>query len=526
MATTHPPLVRTRLSFMFFFEFLVWGSWGVAITGYAASLGFSKWEIGWLGAIPAVGAIISPLFVGLIADRFFSAQRMLSVLHLFGAACLITAGFQETFWPLLILMMLNGLAFMPTIALVNAIAFRHLPDPDQFPRVAVLGTVGWISAILFASVVLGGAVKPNFLFQAGVGGILMAIYALTLPDTPPKGGAAGGDVFGLRALTLLKEPSFLVFVVCVFLFSIPACGYFFTLMVPMLQERGYPSPLALTSLNQFAELVFMFSMPWFIATLGLKRVVIIGMLAWIIRYVCFSVPSFQIALLGLVLHGFCYSFFYVGAYMYVDKRAPAELKASAQSLLAFLLLGLGWLFGAQFAGYMMNHHSPQVRNMASVLESGSTDTRPLPPWNDPDAATSAWRYLDLSSTVKGLMTGDKPEPVADMAAQLDTNRDGTITMGEVKAIPDSGVKIAGQNYSRDDLTAAFTKIANLEGEGNIPADEVGLTRAQWLAAQSCNWRPIFLWPAGGATIIFVFFALAFHDPTGKSGNKDADDTPT
>jgi len=517
MASVHPPLVRTRLSVMMFLEFLVWGSWGVAITGYAASLGFPKWEIGWLGAIPAVGAIVSPLFVGLIADRFFSAQRMLSVLHLFGAACLIAAGFQKTFWPLLILMMLNGMAFMPTRALVNTIAFRHLPVPDRFPRIAVLGTVGWIMAVLFASVFLGGAVKPNFLFQAGTAGVVMALYALTLPDTPPKGGEAGSDVFGLRALSLLKEPSFLIFVLSVFLFSIPACGYFFTLMVPMLQERGYPAPLALTSLNQFAELIFMFSMPWFIATLGLKRVIIIGMLAWISRYLCFSVPSFQLALLGLVLHGFCYSFFYVGAYMYVDKRAPAELKASAQSLLAFLLLGLGWLFGAQYAGFMMNHYPPQVRNMASILGAESDDTRPLPAWNNPGTATSAWRYLDLSSTVKGLLTGETPAPVTDMAEQLDTNGDGTITMAEAKAVPASGVKIGDEKYSRADLVAALRKIADLEGEGNVPADKVRVTRPQWLAAQSCNWRPIWLWPAGLAAIIFLFFALGFHDPVDQTG---------
>ena len=342
MSREHPPLVRTRLSILMFLTFFLWGSWGVAITGLADSLGFQGWQIGLLGAVPAIGAMISPLFVGLIADRFYPAERVLGVLHLLGAICLILAGFQSEFPGLMTLMMLNGLFFMPTIALANSVAFTHIPDPDKFPRVAVLGTVGWIAAVLFAAVFLGGASQPYFLLQGGAAGIVLALYCFTLPHTPPKGAEAGGQVFGLGAMKLLKEKSFLILIVCVFLVSIPAFGYFFTLQVPMLMQRGYPSPLALTSLNQFAEIVFMFSMPWFVATIGLKRVVAIGMLAWPVRYLFFASPDFSAALVGLILHGFCYSFFYVGAYMYVDKRAPAELKSSAQSLLTFLLLGVGF----------------------------------------------------------------------------------------------------------------------------------------------------------------------------------------
>jgi len=176
MPSTHPPLVRTRLSMMMFLQFFVWGSWGVAICGYAAALGFTPSQIAWLGSVPAIGAIVSPLFVGLIADRFFSAQRVLGVLHLLGGAFLILAGLQDSFSTLMTAMLLNGLAFMPTLALVNSVAFRHLPDPDRFPRIAVLGTVGWIVANLLGEA-LGGASVPNFLLQAGAGGILLGLYA-------------------------------------------------------------------------------------------------------------------------------------------------------------------------------------------------------------------------------------------------------------------------------------------------------------------------------------------------------------
>ncbi|OHB80809.1 MAG: hypothetical protein A2W31_00225 [Planctomycetes bacterium RBG_16_64_10] len=518
MASTHPPLVRTRLSILMLLEFFVWGGWGFALAGYASdALRFEGWQVGWLVAVPALGAIISPLFVGLVADRLFATERVLCVLHILGGISLIAAGYQGQFPGLMTFMMFNGLLFMPTIALANSLTFRHIPDPDKFPRIAVFGTVGWIAAVLGASVFLGGAATPGFLYQSGAGGIVLGLYCLTLPATAPKGAAGGVDAFGLHTLRLLKEPSFLIFVVCVFLFSIPACSYFFTLCVPMLQQRGYPAPLALTTLNQFSELIFMFSMPWFVAQLGLKRVVLIGMLAWITRYLFFAVPSFPMALLGLVLHGFCYSFLYIGAYMYIDKRAPEDLKASAQSLLAFLLLGLGWFLGAKFGGFMMDRYPAPLGSMAAVSHAGSKDTRPLPPWNDPDAATSVWRYLDLSATVRGLLRGDAlaaagPSAAGpDLAAQLDTNQDRKISMAEVKAIPAAGLVCGGVTYARDEMIELVRTIARTVDPRGGPEDEIQLTRAQWLDTQANRWRPIWLWPAGIAAVLFVLFALAFHD---------------
>lgn len=512
MSSQHPPLVRTRLSIMMFLEFFLWGGWGVAITGYAASLGFSGGQIGWLGAVTAIGAIISPLFVGLIADRYFAAQRILFVLHLLGGVCLIAAGFQKTFPGLMALMMLNGLFFMPTIALVNSVGFRHIPNPDMFPRIAVLGTFGWIVAVLLASVFLGGASKPNFLFQSGVAGIVLAFYCLTLPHTPPKGKAVGGgDVFGLGALDLLKESSLLIFTVCVFAVSLVACGYFFTLQVPMLQQRGYPSPLALTSLNQFSELIFMFSMPWFVSRLGLKRVVALGMLAWGLRYLCFACPDFSAALIGLILHGFCYSFFYVGSYMYFDQRAPAELKSGAQSLVTFLLVGVGMFLGSKGGGQMMERFPAAVPNMAAALgDASGKDTRPLPTWDDPNAATSAWRYLDLSGTVGSLVYGEQKQAAQpDMGATFDANRDGRITLTEIKDKPESVFEFGGQKYQRDELATVVGKIAVT---GKVPEDQIGLTRKQWLAAQSCDWQPIWLWPGIGVLVVLVIFLLGFRPP--------------
>ena len=518
MQSSHPPLVRTRLSGMMFLEFFIWGGWGFALTGYADNLGFSGAQLGWLLAIPALGAIISPLFMGLIADRFFAAERLLAVLHLAGGVCLLTAGYQTSFLGLMTLMMLNGLFFMPTIALANSVAFRHIPDASKFPHIAVLGTIGWIAAVLSASVLLGGMKGPNFLFQSGIASFVLAGYCLALPHTPPKGAGGGVDALGLSALKLLKESSFLIFIVCVAVFSIPACGYFFTLAGPMLQQRGYPAPLALTTLNQFSEIIFMFTMPWFITKLGLKRVILIGMLSWALRYLCFASPSFSMAVLGLLLHGACYSFFYVGAYMYVDKRAPEDLKASAQSLLAFLLLGFGWFFGAKAGGLMIDTFPADVTTMAAVnaeTKEGVKDAK-LPRWDDPDAATSAWRYLDLSTTIGNLISDDDAEakPVAkDLAQQLDADKkDGRITLAEIDAFPEPAVTVDGLAYSKDDLADVFRKIAALQksGEG-VQEGQVGLTRDQWLEAQSAKWGPIWLYPSVAAFVILAVFFVGFRE---------------
>jgi len=550
---------------MMFLEFFLWGGWGFAITGYAQKLGFTGAQIGLLGAVPAIGAMISPLLVGPIADKFFPAQRVLSVLHLLGGVCLILAGFQTKAFGLTTLMMLNGLFFMPTIALVNAVAFRHIPDPDKFPRIAVLGTVGWIMAVVIASVFLGGATERNFLFQSGVAGIVLALYCWTLPNTPPKGAKDGGDAIGLGALKLLKQPAMLIFIICVFLVSIPACGFFFTLLVPMLQQRGYPSPLALTTLNQFAEIIFMFSMPWFVSKLGLKRVVMIGMLAWAVRYLLFACPAswaafaFPAALLGLVLHGFCYSFFYVGAYMYVDKRAPVELKASAQSLLTFLLIGVGWFVGSNTGGYLMQKNPPAItyasrdvvvkvdeQAPAGGYEGGRTVVRletgtdsveqiaevydgsvaiddvkkPLPPWNDPDAATSIWRYLDLSGTAKKLMGAEEPEAEADLVSELGANDDGEITMAAVKKMPDSGVEFGDHKYLRDDMVSIFKRIDGLKKKGAASEDDISLTRNDWLVAQACNWTPIWFWPSIAIFVVLVVFVFASRETSSKEETPD------
>ncbi len=508
MEASHPPFVRTRLSALMFLTFFIWGSWGFALGGYADNLGFTGGQIGWLIGIPAIGAIISPLFVGLIADRFFPAQRVLCVLHILGALCMIGAGFQDKFPLLMTFMMLHGLFFMPCLALANTVAFKHIPDAAKFPRVMVFATIGWIVAVLIADAFLGGMGEANFLFQGGIAGVVLGLYCLTLPNTPPKGAEGGTDAFGMNALKLLKDPSFLVFIICVFLVSIPACGYFFTLLGAMLQQRDYPSALALTTLNQFAEIVFMFTMPWFVMKLGMKRVLMIGMVAWGIRYLCFSSPLFGFALIGLLLHGFCYSFLYVGSYMYVDKRAPEDLKASAQSLLTFLLIGIGWFVGAKGAGFMKDKYHADVTGMPGVVVNSKEekDSAKLPGWDDPTAGDSALRYLDLSGTVKRLL-GDTAEAKPDLAKLMDVNADGTITVAEIEEFKDADFEVGGMKYKKADLITTFEDIHK-----KLDVDEAkGINRDQWMAVQVDKWQPIWLYPSIVAFAVLAFFFVGFRE---------------
>lgn len=351
------PLIRTRLSVMMFLQFLLWASWYVPIGGYMNSaLKFTGSQIGWIYATTAIGAIISPMFVGFIADRLFATERVLAVLHLIGGVCLLAASRQTEFPWLMGLLVVNALCFMPTMALTNSLSFRNIDDPDRFSRIAVWGSIGWICSGLLVDFVLGGAAKPYFFYLAGGGAITMGLYCLTLPHTPPKGAKAGGDVLGLGALRLLADPSFLVFALCAFLISIPLTFYF-TWANAFLVEMGSGRATALLTLCQFSEIFVMIVMPWFIARFGLKNVIVFGMAAWAVRYVLFASGNFPLIVAGLLVHGFGYCFVFVAAFIYVSKRAPADISASAQSLVALLMWGLGMLVGSKVSGWTGQYYA-------------------------------------------------------------------------------------------------------------------------------------------------------------------------
>jgi nucleoside transporter len=502
--------IYPRLCIAYFCQFAIWGSWAGALGGYAGVLKLLPSEVGWLYAAIPLGAVISPLFIGPIADRFFSAQKVVALLHLIGGLCLITAGWlcaagSATFPKLMTLILLSGVCFMPTIALVNTIVFKHLPNPDKAPRVFIFGTIGWIVINLFIAAFCGGAATPNFFFVGGSVSVFLAVYSLTLPDTPPKGAPAPGeksDALGLGALKLFQNPTFAIFAICIFLASIPACNYFFASQVLFLTQRGYPSPLALTTLNQFSEIFFMALLPFFVVKIGLKRVLLIGMLAWVLRYVCFAEGAFSLALIGLLLHGFCYSFLYVAAYMYADKMAPADMKASVQSLMAFLLLGVGQVLGSVGYGKMAETYPPVM----TAAKIGDTEMS-LPPWNDVKRENSAWKYLDLGATVTKMMSKSTDEQVnRHLGTDVDANGDNVILLDELDKVTEPLV-YNEVTYSPENLKDIFAQVAEKSG-----SKDGSVTHTQWLAVQANNWKMIWYVPAVFIGVFFVLFLVLGKDP--------------
>ena len=514
MTETKAGWVYPRLQLAYLLQFAIWGSWAVALGGYlngkmsGAHVGAIYMAIPW-------GAIIAPLFIGPIADRFFAAQKVLGLLHLISGGALVACGVvcaqaesaaaggtvTVPFTPLMILMLISGICFMPSIPLVNTVVFKHLPDSASAPKVFIFGTIGWILVNLVVEVFAGGASSPTFFFIGGGCGLFMGLYSLTLPDTPPKGAATRGakDAFGLGALALFKSPTFTVFLLCAFMVSVFGSNYFFPSVVAYLTEYGYPAPVALTTLNQFSELFFMAVLAFCVTRFGLKWVLVLGMSAWAVRYFIFTQEGFLVALIGLLFHGMAYAFLYAAAYIFGDRVAPAHLKASVQSLLAFLLLGIGQVLSGYFFGYQIDRSAPAITQ--TVTTEAAQVAKSLPAWNAPEMETSAWRYLDLAKSVKYLR-GDKE--VFSFGEHLGkyTKADGSLDMDKLPAVWESG----GIAYTKDELKATFDKVGT------------PLTRDKYLQAQRHDWIKFFVPPA-----IFVCFWVLLFIIFGREPAKTQDE---
>ncbi|MFL0457980.1 nucleoside permease [Brachybacterium paraconglomeratum] len=357
---TLDPVIRLRLSTMMFLEFFVWGAWFVTLGTYlAADLGASGSQIALAFLTQSLGAILAPFIVGLIADRWFAAQRILGVLHLFSAVMLFLAGRQGDFGAFFVFALLAMISFMPTLALANSISFRRLTSPErQFPAIRVFGTIGWIVAGLLIGWLgweAGGALENTFV-MAAIGSALLGVYAFTLSHTPPEPGQGRvtvRDVLGLDALALLKSRSYLVFFLASILICIPLAFYYnFTNLY--LNEIGVQSAAAVQSLGQVSEALFLLVMPLMLRKLGVKWTLLIGMLAWALRYALFAFGDagslLWLVIIGLVLHGVCYDFFFVAGQIYTDRFAPKHVRSAAQGLISLATYGVGLLIGSLISG--------------------------------------------------------------------------------------------------------------------------------------------------------------------------------
>jgi len=511
---------RLRLQLMMFLQYFVWGSWVVSAGGYMGNtLKFTGLQISSIYSTTALGAIFAPLFVGYVADRYFSTEKVLAFLHLVGGVLLIVAAQQTTFPVLMGIMLIYSICYMPTLALTNSISFQNIGDPEKdFPRIRVLGTLGWIAAGLAVGVLLGQD-NSRFFTLAGGASILLAAVCLLLPHTPPR-GASSSDVFGLGALKLFKEPSFTVFAICSFLICIPL-SFYYNYANLFLAQADAPAPTALMTLGQISEVFFMAAMPFFIVRLGVKNMLLVGMLAWVARYLCFSSLDFPLMLVGLVLHGICYDFFFVASQIYVDKKAPRDMRASAQSLIAFITLGLGMYAGAYVAGWVVEQY-PAVTVAATAADGKKIPAAALPNWKGkPDE--SMWRYLDLSATINEMLKESKPADAKatddkaaveapDFGATADTNQNGSLELAE---ITDVWVERPDPQDPSKDIT--YSGVALREVFPSIDENEDGsVTRAEWRAKQASAWNEIWIWPAMMAGITSLIFWLGFHDKTAKT----------
>lgn len=366
--------IRVRLSIMMFLEFFVWGAWAVTLGAYLNTIKFTGAQIGLAYSTTAFAAIVSPFFVGMIADRFFPAQIVLAVMHLLGAVLMFAVSRitdpMMFFWMLL----LYALCYMPTLALVNAISFHRMDDPGkQFPGVRVLGTLGWI-VVGQAIGWLGWDTTVYPIQIAAAGSLAMGLYSLTLPNTPPKGRETKitiGEILGLETLKLMKDRSFAVFVISSLLISIPL-AFYYSFTNAFLNEIGWPNPAGRMTFGQMSEVIFMLVMPFFFRKLGIKMMLLVGMLAWTVRYVFFAFGDLSMLgsamfFAGILLHGICYDFFFVTGQLYVDRKAPVEIRANAQGFIALVTYGAGMVIGNNIAGRIVDMYKTDTGHLWKTI---------------------------------------------------------------------------------------------------------------------------------------------------------------
>jgi nucleoside transporter len=349
---------------MMFLQFFVWGAWWVTMSTYLLQgLGFTGTETARAYSTIPWGAIVAPFLVGMVADRFFSAQKVLGVLHLAGAVLLYAVSHVTApavfFWVLLA----YALCYNPTLALVNAIAFNQMASPEkQFPSVRVFGTLGWIVAGWLVAL-LSLEREAGALRVAAAASLVLGVYAFFLPHTPPKSlGRAVGvrDVLGLDALELLKDRSFAVFILGSLLLCVPL-AFYYNFTNAFLNEKGVANAAGIMTLGQMSEVGFMLLMPLVFVRLGVKRMLLVAMAAWAGRYLLFAFgdPEGLVLLyyLGILLHGICYDFFFVTGQIYVNRIAPKRVQASAQGFITLVTYGVGMLVGTWISGPVVDRYA-------------------------------------------------------------------------------------------------------------------------------------------------------------------------
>lgn len=361
------PAIRVQLSALMFLEFFIWGAWYVTMGTYLDKvLHADGVHVGAAYSAMAIATIFSPFFVGMIADRFFAAQKVLGVLHLAGAVLLfyitkITSP-DAFYWILL----LYSLLYAPTLALANSVAFRQMSDPSkQFPSIRVLGTIGWIvTGWLLDKVFKVTTDELVFTFKmAAVASLALGLLSFFLPDTPPKAKGTQtsfAQILGADSFVLFKSRSFVIFFIASVLICIPL-SFYYSLTNLYLTEAGMKNVTSNMTFGQFSEAFFILLIPFFFRKLGVKWMIAVGMLAWAVRFLFFGYgdagPNEWMLFAGIILHGVCFDFFFVTGQIYTDSKAGIKIQSQAQGMITMATYGIGMWIGTLLSGYVKDYYT-------------------------------------------------------------------------------------------------------------------------------------------------------------------------
>ena len=364
---------RFKLSLLFFLEFFIWGGWFVTMgTFLSQKFNATGGELAMAYETQSIGAIIAPFIIGLIADRYFAAQKILGLLHLLGAAVLFIVSNADNFFAFYPYIFIYMLLYMPTLALANSVAFHQMENPSkEFASIRVLGSVGWIVAGLIIGYFgwEGSQTLKNTFYMSSIASAFLGLYSFTLPNTPPKLGSNKlkiREILGLDALSMLKDKGFLFFFIASILICIPL-AFYYQHANQFLNEIGMKAAASKMILGQISEVLFLLLLPLFIKRYGIKNALIVGILAWGVRYMLFAfgdtgVKSWML-IFGILLHGVCYDFFFVSGQIYTDFKAGEKYKSTAQGLITLATYGLGMLIGFRFAGWLTDQYISDIGHL-------------------------------------------------------------------------------------------------------------------------------------------------------------------
>jgi len=494
--------VQLRLKIMMFLQFFVWGAWFATLGQCLSGNGLSASEGGAYGSAP-IAAILAPLFLGLIADRFFPSQLVMGLLFLLSGLFMYFAysyAEQGNGDMMVWMFVAHMLCYMPTLGLSNTIAFSNIDDQNLFPKIRVWGTIGWIVAGLVVGY-LAWSDNLRMLLLAAVAACVTGLFCFALPHTPPPAKGKPLNISNLLmvdAFKLLTNLPFAVFILCSTLICIPL-AYYYGVASKLLGQVGFEQPAATLTLGQMSEIFFMLLIPFFFRRLGVKWMIMVGMAAWVLRYLLFAYgapdQTIWMILIGVLLHGVCYDFFFVTGFMYTDQKAPLDIRGQAQSMLVFFTQGVGMYFGFRIA---FSHNAEKVTNYAALnLDSKLASARELLAGAGPDASTASLQS-SISDAETILASGD-PAALGEASKELS----GVMTeFGGASSI--SYFEQLGQMFS----------VSMPDG-----IDQ------QLLSETMLQWKEFWLVPAGMAAGVLLIFAIFFYDRSASAVAETPPATP-